>query len=132
VQHPQCTGGQTPLQCWRGPTAAGQLLAAGAQLVSRVSGHAVALAGSATRAILNLCIALLGLYYLLVAGDGVAARLRRVLPVPDAMLARLRERFVAVTEAMLIGTFLTAALQGTLVGAAFAVVASRRRCSGGS
>lgn len=99
-----------------------QLSSAGAQLVSWVSGQAVALFGSATRAALNLCIALLGLYYLLVAGDGFAARLRRLLPVSDAIFERLRERFVAVTEAMLIGTFLTAALQGTLVGAAFALV----------
>jgi len=99
-----------------------QLSSAGAQLVSWVSGQAVTLYGSATRATLNLCIALLGLYYLLVAGDGFAARLRRLLPVSDAMFDRLHERFVAVTEAMLLGTFLTAALQGTLVGGAFAIV----------
>lgn len=99
-----------------------QLSSGGAQLVSWLSGQAVALFGSATRATLNLCIALLGLYYLLVGGDGFVARLRRLLPVSDAVFERLRERFVAVTEAMLIGTFLTAALQGTLVGAAFALV----------
>jgi len=99
-----------------------QLSSGAAQFVSWISGQAVALFGSATRAALNLCIALLGLYYLLVAGDGFAARLRRLLPVPDAIFERLRERFVAVTEAMLIGTFLTAALQGTLVGGAFAMV----------
>jgi len=99
-----------------------QLSSGAAQLVSWVSGQAVALFGSATRAVLNLCIALLGLYYLLVAGDGFAARLRRLLPVSDAIFERLRERFVAVTEAMLLGTFLTAALQGTLVSAAFARV----------
>lgn len=95
---------------------------AGAQVVAWLSGQAVALFGSATRATLNLAVALLGLYYVLVAEDGVGRRVRRLLPVSDEMFDRLRARFVGVTEAMLLGTFLTAALQGTLVGAAFAVV----------
>lgn len=99
-----------------------QVARAGAQLVSWLSGQAVALFGSATRATLNLAIALLGLYYVLVADTGFGSRVRRLLPVSDAVFERLRARFVAVTEAMLLGTFLTAALQGTLVGAAFAVV----------
>jgi len=98
-----------------------QLSRAGAELVSWLSGQAVALFGSATRATLNLVIALLGMYYLLVAGEGFGARIRRRLPVSDAVFERLRTRFVAVTEAMLVGTFLTAALQGTLVGAACAI-----------
>jgi predicted PurR-regulated permease PerM len=42
--------------------------------------------------------------------------------VTDAVFETLRTRFVAVTEAMLLGTFLTAVLQGTLVGAACAIV----------
>jgi len=100
----------------------GQLSSGGAQLVSWLSGQAVGLFGSATRATLNLCVALLGLYYLLVAGDAFAVLARRAIPVSDAVFAMLRTRFVAVTEAMLLGTFLTAALQGTLVGAAFALV----------
>ena len=99
-----------------------QLSSTGAALLSWVSGQAVALFGSATQATLNLFVALLGLYYLLVAGDDVGTRLRRLLPISGALLERLRARFVAVTEAMLLGTFLTAALQGTLVGAAFALV----------
>jgi predicted PurR-regulated permease PerM len=99
-----------------------QLSSAGATLLSWVSGQAVALFGSATRATLNLVIALLGLYYLLVAADDFGMRLRRLLPISGALFERLRARFVAVTEAMLIGTFLTAALQGTLVGVAFTLV----------
>ena len=99
-----------------------QLSSAGAQLVSWLSGQAMALFGSATRATVNLAIALLGLYYLLVGGEGFVMRIRRLLPVSDAIFARLRHSFVAVTEAMLLGTFLTAMLQGTLVGGACAVV----------
>ena len=99
-----------------------QLSRAGAELVSWLSGQAVALFGSATRATLNLAIALLGLYYLLVAGEAFTQRVRRLLPVSDALFGRMRTRFVAVTEAMLLGTFLTAVLQGTLVGAACALV----------
>ncbi|MHB0949532.1 MAG: AI-2E family transporter, partial [Gemmatimonadaceae bacterium] len=41
---------------------------AGATLLSWLSGRALALFGSATRATLNLCIALFGLYYLLLDG----------------------------------------------------------------
>ena len=61
----------------------------------------MALFGSATRATLNLAIALLGLYYLLVTPEGLGRRVRRLLPVSDAVFERLRARFVAVTEAML-------------------------------
>jgi predicted PurR-regulated permease PerM len=99
-----------------------QLSSVGSAAVSWISGQAMALFGSATRATLNLAIALLGLYYLLVSGDELGRHVRRLLPVSDALAERLRARFVAVTEAMLLGTFLTAILQGSLVAAAFAIV----------
>jgi predicted PurR-regulated permease PerM len=96
-----------------------QLSSAGAALVSWGSGQAVALFGSATRATLNLAIALLGLYYLLVAGDALWRRARALLPLRGELADRLGERLVGVTEAMLLGTFLAAVVQGTLVGLSF-------------
>jgi predicted PurR-regulated permease PerM len=99
-----------------------QLSSLGATLLSWLSGQAVALFGSATRASINLAIALVGLYYLLVSGEALGARLRRLLPLSPALFERLRQRFVGVTEAMLLGTVLTAALQGALVGGACALV----------
>ena len=99
-----------------------QLSRAGSELVRWLSGQAWAFFGSATRATINLAIALLGLYYLLVSADALGRRLRRLVPIADALWDRLTARFVGVTQAMLLGTFLTAILQGVLVGGACAVV----------
>lgn len=98
----------------------GQVANAGAAFVSWLGGRAISLFDGATHFTLNLAIALFGLYYLLLGGSRAWYRARRYLPFSPEIAERLRHRFVAVTEAMLLGTFLTAVLQGTLVGAAFA------------
>jgi predicted PurR-regulated permease PerM len=94
----------------------------GTGLVTWLSGHAVTVVGTVTSAMLNVLIALFGLYYLLLAGDAVWTRARRFLPVNEATADALASRFVDVTDALLLGTLLTGVLQGTLVGAAFALV----------
>jgi predicted PurR-regulated permease PerM len=98
------------------------LAAAGGALVSWLSGRTLALFGSATRATLNLIVALFGLYYLLLAADGAWDRTTRIIPLHPAIIERLRARFVAVTEALVLGTLLTAVVQGALVGTGFALV----------
>ena len=95
---------------------------AGTALLAWLSGRALALFGSATRATLNLMIALFGLYYLLLGGGALWRRALRLVAVPERVAELLRDRFVAVTEAMVLGTLLTALIQGTIVGAGFAVV----------
>lgn len=100
----------------------GQLAAGGTQILSWLSGHALALFGSATRATLNLCLAFFGAYYLLESGGREWAMAKRYLPFGDRVSERLRRRFVEVTEAELLGTVLTALVQGTVVGAGFAIV----------
>jgi predicted PurR-regulated permease PerM len=90
--------------------------------VGWLSGHAGSVVGTVTSALLNVLIALFGLYYLLIGGDGVWRRARRFLPVSDATADALAARFADVTDALLLGTLLTAALQGTVVGVGFAVV----------
>jgi predicted PurR-regulated permease PerM len=91
-------------------------------IVGWLSGHAAMVVGTVTAALLNVLIALFGLYYLLIAGDGVWRRTRRFLPVADTTADTLAARFVDVTEALLLGTLLTAVLQGTIVGIGFAAV----------
>jgi predicted PurR-regulated permease PerM len=93
-----------------------------ASLVTWVSGRAWTLFGSATRAALNLFIALFGLYYLLLAPGSAWRRLGRLLPLDQATIDQLGVRFTLVTEAMLIGTFFTALLQGSIIGLAFAAL----------
>ena len=62
-----------------------QVSDAGARLLAWLPSHAVALFGTATRATLNLAIALIGLYYLLVQGDELGRHLRLILPVSEAV-----------------------------------------------
>ena len=110
----------------RTPFASGDLSRDVSSVVSAavgwLSGHAASLVGSVTSALLNVLIAIFGVYYLLIGGDGVWRRTRRFLPVSDATADMLALRFVDVTDALLLGTLLTAALQGTIVGVGFAVV----------
>ncbi len=87
-----------------------------------VSSRAFALFGSLTLTTLNLVIALLGVYYILIDGGRLWRRLTRLLPLSDRLAAVLGDRFVTVTEALLLGTVLTAVLQGTIVGVGFAIV----------
>lgn len=87
-----------------------------------LSSRAFALFGSITLTTLNLVIALFGLFYILIDGRRLWLRLTRILPVSDRIAAALGERFVTVTEALLLGTVLTAVLQGSLVGVGFAIV----------
>lgn len=102
-----------------------EVATAGAGLLSWLSGRALVLFGSATRATLNLMIALFGLYYLLLDGGALWRRVAPLLPVSPAAAEQLRDRFVVVTEAMLLGTLLTAVMQGLVVGAGFALVGLR-------
>ncbi|HET6763136.1 MAG TPA: AI-2E family transporter [Longimicrobiaceae bacterium] len=94
-------------------------------LVTWLSGQAVSLVGGATLAALNTMVALFGMYYLLTGARGPWGRVRHLLGLPPALSDAVGTRFVEVTEAMLLGTLLTAVLQGTLVGGAFALLGIR-------
>ena len=95
---------------------------AGSTMLGWLSGRAVALFGGATATILNILIALLGLYYLLIEGGALWRRVTRLLPGGERTGKVIADRFQSVTEALLLGTGLTALLQGTVVGVAFAVL----------
>jgi predicted PurR-regulated permease PerM len=96
-----------------------QLARAGSALVAWASGQAIALVGSATRALLNLLLALVSLYYLLQSADALWRRVRPLIPFSAAGAEELRRRFWSVTEATLLGLTATALAQGTAVGLGF-------------
>ena len=87
-----------------------------------VSSRAFALFGSLTLTTLNLIIALLGVYYILIDGGRLWRSLMRLVPLSNRLATLLGDRFVTVTEALLLGTVATAVLQGTIVGVGFAIV----------
>ena len=98
-----------------------QLVEAGGTLVSWGSTQALRIIGGAMRGTLNAVVALFGLYFLLCASPHAWRRVAGYLPFSDRGIAVLANRFREVTEATLLGTALTAALQGLIVALGFAV-----------
>jgi predicted PurR-regulated permease PerM len=96
-----------------------QLASIGKDLIGWLGGSALGLIGTATRFTLNLLFSFFGLYYLLLSPDGAWRSIRPYIPFSRENVEILRERFRSVTVAMVIGTGLTAAIQGTLVGLGF-------------
>ncbi|MHB1223427.1 MAG: AI-2E family transporter [Gemmatimonadaceae bacterium] len=103
-----------------GPVDVGaQLARAGEAFAAWVSREAFTLVGSATRALLNLLLALVGFYYLLHSADALWVRVRSLLPFSAAGAEVLRARFGVVTEATMLGIVATGLAQGTVVGLGF-------------
>jgi predicted PurR-regulated permease PerM len=96
-----------------------QLETLGSQIVSWAGSSALSLVGTATRLGIQLTIAFFGLFYLLVAPAGAWRSIRPFIPFSSANADVLRNRFRDVTFSTLVGTGLTAAVQGLLVGVAF-------------
>ena len=94
----------------------------GELILERLSATALGAFGSATRGLLNLVIALTGLFYLLRSAEQVWVRVAHWLPFSESAVERLRRRFYSVTEATLVGTVLVALVQGSIVGVGFATV----------
>ena len=105
-----------------GPVNVGEQLAkASGTIGSWISAQILGALGGAARGTLNLVIALLGLYYLLLAADDVWPRIKRYMPFSDADSEDLRGKFYEVTLATVLGVVVVAVVQGILVGGAFAV-----------
>jgi predicted PurR-regulated permease PerM len=99
-----------------------QIAQASTAIVTWLSRQAFQLFGSATRATLNLFLALFGLYYLLQSSAELWDQVLAALPFSPAATEQLKARFYRVTRATLLGAVVTALLQGSIVGAAFRVV----------
>src|SRR5256886_4395722 len=91
-------------------------------LVSWIGSSAFGLIGTATRLALNLTISLFGLFYLLLRPEQTWEAVRPYIPFSAKNAEKLRQRFRDVTTSTIIGTGLTAAVQGLLVGVGFWIV----------
>jgi predicted PurR-regulated permease PerM len=91
----------------------------GSQFVSWAGSSALSVVGTATRLGIQITISFFGLFYLLVAPDGAWRGIRPFIPFSSANAEILRVRFRDVTFSTLVGTGLTATVQGVLVGVAF-------------
>jgi predicted PurR-regulated permease PerM len=98
-----------------------RVLAAGGSVVSWVSTQAFRVLGGAMRGTLNAVLALFGLYFLLRSGPAAWRTIARYIPFSQEGTDHLADRFRQVTEATLLGTALTALLQGVVVALGFAL-----------
>jgi len=96
-----------------------QLASLGQQVATWVGSRAFSLVGTAARLAINLLIAVFGLYYAFLQPGETWGAIRPYIPFSAANADLLRERFRNVTISTVIGTGLTAVLQGVLVGGAF-------------
>jgi predicted PurR-regulated permease PerM len=96
-----------------------QIEALGSRLVSFIGTSALGLVGTATRLGIQLTITFFGLYYLLLAPQTAWRQVQPFIPFSRHNTEILRDRFRDVTISTLIGTGLTATVQGLLVGVAF-------------
>ena len=105
-----------------GPVQVGAEIAkASGAISSWVSAGLLTFAGSAASVALNLIIAFSGAYYML-SSHGQWAVVRTYIPFSAQTADTMRDRFISVTQAMLLGTVLVAVVQGTIVGVGFAIV----------
>jgi predicted PurR-regulated permease PerM len=99
-----------------------QLAGAGRGLIAWISSRWVMIAGGLTRALLNLLLAVVGLYYLLPAGPALWRRVRGFIPFSAEGTDLIAARFASITEAAVLGIFATAITQGLTVGLGFLLV----------
>ena len=96
-----------------------QLADLGAKTVSWIGSSAFGLIGTATRLALNLTLSLFGLFYLLMRPGETWAAVQPYIPFSPENTEILRARFRDVTTSTIIGTGLTALVQGALLALAF-------------
>ncbi|HEY8258530.1 MAG TPA: AI-2E family transporter [Gemmatimonadales bacterium] len=96
-----------------------QLESFGSQIIAWLGGNALSAVGTATRLGIQLTITFFGLFYMLVAPEGAWSGIRPFIPFSHDSAEILRTRFRDVTVSTLVGTGLTAVMQGALVGLAF-------------
>lgn len=98
-----------------------RLVGLGERVVSWLGQSAFDLISTATKLALNVTIAMFALYFLLLYPGKAWQTVSPYIPFSPDNSETLRVRFQDVTVSTLIGTGLTAVIQGTLVGMAFAL-----------
>lgn len=107
---------------FRGIPVGPRLAEIGGKVVGWVGSSAFGLVGTATRLTLNLTISFFGLYYVLKHPGDVWLDARPYIPFSKKNTEKLGKRFKDVTVSTVIGTGVTAAIQGALLGAAFFIL----------
>jgi len=106
---------------FRGIPIGPRIAEAGGRIVAAIGSSAFGLVGTATRLTLNLTIAFFGLYYVLKHPGDVWLDAHPYIPFSKKNTEKLGKRFKDVTVSTVIGTGAVAAIQGLLLGIAFAV-----------
>jgi len=88
-------------------------------VTSSVAGIATWVAGSAAHGLVNLSVMFVCLYFVLQSGDTLWTRVRTFLPFSAESSELLRADLRRVTKATLLGTMLSAVLQGASMAAGF-------------
>lgn len=100
-----------------------QLLTRAGELANSLGGLIVGALSSTTVStvsfVVNFFIFLYTLFFLLMDGPAMIARIKRFVPLPGADRDRLFDKFLSVTRATLKGTMVIGLIQGMLSGAAF-------------
>lgn len=98
-----------------------QLKETSSKLIGMLGGGAVSLVSTAARLTLNLVLTLFGLYYILMDPAAAWRVIRPFIPFSEENVAYLHQRFGDVTKSTVLGSGLSAVIQGILVGLAFVV-----------
>jgi predicted PurR-regulated permease PerM len=96
-----------------------QIAQLGKEVITWMGGSALGFIGTATRFTLNLLFAFFGLFYLLLSPGQAWSAVEPYIPFSKPNVAILQERFRSVTAATVVGTGLSAAILGILVGLGF-------------
>lgn len=99
-----------------------EIARASGTLMQWLSGQLINFLGGAASASINLVIAFFGFYYMLHGSERTWETFRELIPFSTGTADQLKTHFFRVTQATLLGTALTAAAQGGLVGLGFWIV----------
>jgi predicted PurR-regulated permease PerM len=98
------------------------LVASGQQVIQSVVSLGGSLFASVVGAVVAIILALFLLFFFLRDGEAMMARAMALIPLDDHRKDRLLTHLSAVIQAIVLGSLVTALVQGTLVGIAFALV----------
>jgi len=102
-----------------------QVVTKAGELAAGVGGFLVSSLASATRGtasfLLDLFVMLYAMFFFLISGPTLLARMLYYLPLPPADEARMMDKFVSVTRATLKGSLVIGVVQGSLAGLGFMV-----------
>jgi predicted PurR-regulated permease PerM len=91
------------------------------ELLERLAGLGGTVFLGALDTFVGFMLMLFVLFFLLLDGDRIVARVRALIPLPAGRKQQLIEHLVAVTRAVIYGIGVTAIIQGIMVGIGFAV-----------